>query len=148
MPSNYSELLDSGQIADLAAFLLQPARRQSVFTIQRREGAFDILLNGTSVASYVFEHPTLTRPALVNVRTVSSIPVTREFPAPENADHRWMHPGIGLSFGWLDGHDYWRLNAPVKHAAFLTEPQSGADHVTDRKLLFAGAVVLSAPRLR
>ena len=41
-----------------------------------------------------------------------------------------MHPGIGLSFGWLDGQDYWRLNAPVKHAAFLIEPQSGSDQVT------------------
>ena len=82
MPSNYAELLDTGRIADLAAFLLQPARKQNIFTVQRREGAIDILLNGTPVASYIFEHPTLTRPAVVNVRTVSGIPVTREFPAP------------------------------------------------------------------
>jgi hypothetical protein len=33
-----------------------------------------------------------------------------------------MHPGIGVSFGWLDGQDYWRGKARVRHGGFVVEP--------------------------
>jgi hypothetical protein len=41
-----------------------------------------------------------------------------------------MHPGIAMSFGWLDGHDYWRFKAKVEHLAFLQEPVANVDQLT------------------
>lgn len=101
------------------------------FRIERSDvrTEFHILLGAQPLAAYVFKHAELTWPALVNVRTVSGVPVTRPFPAPANADHRWMHPGIAISFGHLDGHDYWRLKAKVSHDRFLSEPTADRDRV-------------------
>jgi putative membrane-bound dehydrogenase-like protein len=118
MPSNFGELLSAPQIADLAAFLRAPGGLR----FELDDGQLALHFNGTPIGTYLFQHAELTRPAFVNIRTRSGIPVTREFPAPEAADHRWMHPGLALSFGWLDGHDYWRMKARVIHDTFLQEP--------------------------
>jgi putative membrane-bound dehydrogenase-like protein len=118
MPGNFGELLSAQQVADIAVFL----KTIPEFSVQRQPGSFDIRLGTNGVMTYLFAHPMLTRPALVNVRTAAGIPVTREFPAPKSADHRWMHPGLAISFGWLNGHDYWRMKAPVRHKSFLREP--------------------------
>ncbi len=138
MPSNYGEILTAQQIADLTAFLRASNGREGTdhsaaparFSIRSGDGQFDVLFGGRPVATYVFKHPQLKRPAFVNLRTTSGIPVTREFPAPAEADHRWMHPGIALSFGYLDGNDYWRFKAKVEHAAFLQEPLAGREQLT------------------
>jgi putative membrane-bound dehydrogenase-like protein len=138
MPSNYGEILHSQQVADITAFLRAPASLAETtrsaapqhFEGKRGDGQFEIFFGGAPVASYLFKHPQLTRPAIINVRTASGIPVTREFPAPPEADHRWMHPGIAMSFGWLDGNDYWRFKAKVEHEAFLKEPDFDRDRLT------------------
>ncbi|MEW6156534.1 MAG: DUF6807 family protein, partial [Verrucomicrobiota bacterium] len=129
MPANYAELLTAHQIADLVAFLRQsnanpdstPAASEE-FRVTQGAGELHVAFGKSPVFTYIFEHAQLTRPALVNVRTPSGILITREFPAPAGSDHEWMHPGIGLSFGWLDGHDYWRMRARVKHVRFTREP--------------------------
>ena len=36
-----------------------------------------------------------------------------------------MHPGLWMSFGWIDGNDYWRLASKVKFEQFLDEPKGG-----------------------
>jgi hypothetical protein len=147
MPSNYADLLDAQQVADIAAFLTRgpadPPRAVSAavesakrLDFKRSEDRLEIYYaapgdqQASPVATYLFSHPQLTRPALVNIRSASGARVTREFPAPAEADHRWMHPGIAMSFGWLDGHDYWRMRARVEHLAFVREPQAGEDGVS------------------
>ena len=131
MPQNFAEILSARQIADITAFLLsipeqerkaQFARNQ--FEAKGRDGAFDLFFGSTHIGTYLYKHNELTRPALINLQTASGIPLTREFPAPETADHRWMHPGLAISFGWLEGQDYWRLKSRVPHSAFIKEPTS------------------------
>jgi hypothetical protein len=73
---------------------------------------------------------------LVNVYSAGGIRVTRNFPPrlPEDRDpgytgeagiiHPVMHPGIWIGFGDLDGQDYWRLKAQVKHDGFVQPPQA------------------------
>lgn len=126
MPANFAHLLDAQEVADLVAYLQSATRSLApigpAFRFHRDNSKLEIFHGTHSVASYLFEHPELTRPAFVNVRTLNNLPVTREFPAPPDADHRLLHPGIAISFGDLDGHDYWRLNAKVRHASFTEEP--------------------------
>ena len=44
----------------------------------------------------------------------------------DNTDHANLHPGIWLSFGDLNGHDYWRLKARTLHVRFLEAPTADA----------------------
>ena len=78
------------------------------------------------MATYLLGHEKLTRRAFVNMRTPSGIKITRNFPPrrPEDIDpssrddqriiHPVMHPGLWMSFGWIDGNDYWRLTSKVQ----------------------------------
>jgi putative membrane-bound dehydrogenase-like protein len=136
MPANYAELLGPGQVADLVAYLREASVPQETpefpdrFRLERRPGELVIALNNQPVATYLYEHSDLTRPAWVNLRTPSGRRVTREFPAPEGSDHRWMHPGVAMSFGDVSGNDPWRLKARVRHVGFLQEPEIGSHGVT------------------
>ncbi len=136
MPAGFGSLLTAGQVADIVAWL-RTCRllgdRDGVAFRERPDG-LDILLRGRRVATYLTRHPQLTRRALVNVTTPTGIPVTRSFPprAPEDLDpgytaeqgiiHPVMHPGIWISFGDLDGNDYWRLRARVEFDGFVEPP--------------------------
>ena len=35
-----------------------------------------------------------------------------------------MHPGLWMSFGWISGNDYWRLQSKVIFDNFLKEPKA------------------------
>jgi hypothetical protein len=108
------------------------------FGFQKTPGQLHITVDGRELATYLVDHPKLTRRALVNVRTPGGIQVTRNFPprAPEDLDpgyrhengiiHPLMHPGLWMGFGDVDGNDYWRLKARVEHVAFVEEPTGGA----------------------
>ena len=97
-------------------------------------GEVQLFLDQERVATYLLKHDKLTRRAFVNVRTPSGIPVTRNFPPklPEDLDpgfkgengmvHPMMHAGLWMSFGWIDGNDYWRLTSKVEHEGFLEVP--------------------------
>jgi hypothetical protein len=54
--------------------------------------------------------------------------VTRNYPPQEGdpKDHSTFHPGIWLSFGDINGNDYWRLKAKVEHEMFVEQPKGGA----------------------
>ncbi|MEM7383737.1 MAG: PVC-type heme-binding CxxCH protein [Verrucomicrobiota bacterium] len=147
MPSTYPFMLTAMQVADVVAYMkttganqaeektsepkavsVQPLRNpapDAPFRFERDGEALHLDLGDSRIATYLLEHPDLKRRAFVNVKTPSGIPVTRPFPAGEDADHRFMHPGISLAFGWLDGVDYWRMKAEVRHAGFLEEPETG-----------------------
>lgn len=88
-------------------------------------GRLEIGLGERTVATYLYEHSQLSRPALINVHAPTGRRITRVFPPtdPEDRDHEWIHGGMWLSFGDVSGHDYWRLKARVRHARFLQQPQ-------------------------
>ncbi|MEM1295733.1 MAG: PVC-type heme-binding CxxCH protein [Verrucomicrobiota bacterium] len=132
----YSALLDAQALADLTAYLLT---QKQGFAIHQHSDSLEIRLDQKPIATYLLDHPELTRRAFVNVRTPSGLPVTRRFPPrnPEDLDpgyrgeagiiHPIMHPGLWMSFGWIDGNDYWRLQSKVKFEGLLEEPLVSRD---------------------
>lgn len=149
MPA-YDEVLKPQDVADLTAWLLAehssveaagpPEKRQRVqrkpipydhtsarFSVFQERGALVFRLNRRLLGRYVYEHEKLTRPAWIDMHSTSGIRVTRNFPPrlPEDEgamDHELMHPGIWISFGHLDGEDYWRLTSRTRHAEFVESP--------------------------
>jgi putative membrane-bound dehydrogenase-like protein len=136
MPDGFNKLMSAQQIADIVAWLMTQTviGDREGFSFRDREDRLDISFGTQRIATYLKEHPQLTRRALVNVTTPSGIPVTRNFPPrkPEDIDpgytaedgiiHPNMHPGIWLSFGDVDGNDYWRLKAKVVFDGFIERP--------------------------
>ena len=93
------------------------------------DGRVAVLIDGMPIAVYSSESARFSRPCFHDVRTTSGVQLTR--PAPPIAgfdlvDHDTMHPGIWMSFGDINGCDYWRNKAIVKHVAFLERPQGAA----------------------
>lgn len=139
MPAGYATAMNAAQLASLVAWL-QQQKPELAWTEQ--DDALSLSLDGRNVATYLLRHGALTRRAFVNVQTPSGIPVTRTFPPEKPADldpgyrgedgiiHPVMHPGIWMSFGWINGHDYWRLKAPVVFERFLTPPTSSGDRAS------------------
>ena len=143
MPAGFNAMLTSQQLADMTAYLLslkKPERIQAAegeFAFQQKERELDLYLGKTRVATYLLDHDQLTRRAFVNIRTPGGLPVTRNFPPrkPEDIDpgyrgetgiiHPVMHPGLWMSFGWIEGNDYWRLTSKVKFEEFLEAPKGG-----------------------
>ena len=130
-------MLTSQQLADITAWMLtlkkpkalQPAN--GVFQFHKKDNELQLILNEKQIASYLLDHPKITRRAFINFKTPSGIQVTRNFPAraPEDLDrngksiiHPLMHPGLWMSFGWVDGNDYWRLTSPVVLENFSEVP--------------------------
>jgi hypothetical protein len=90
-------------------------------------GRVAVIINGMPVAVYCYQDDQITRPYFAHVRTLNGLQVTRNHPPIEKydiADHSTIHPGIWMSFGDIDGSDYWRNKARVRHAEF-TEPPRG-----------------------
>ena len=104
------------------------------FSFRDSASELDIYFGKQRIATYLKDHPELTRRAFINVTTPSGIQVTRNFPPrlPEDRtigyeqeggiDHPVWHPGIWLGYGDLNGNDYWRLKARVVHDRFVGEP--------------------------
>jgi hypothetical protein len=112
------------------------------FHLQDSDDKLEIRYEDQHIATYLKRHGTLTRPAFVNVGLPSGIQVTRNFPPrkPEDLDpgysgeggmiHPMMHPGIWISYGHLDGNDYWRLKARVEFVKYVEKPKVKADLVS------------------
>lgn len=93
------------------------------------ERRLKIYIADQAVADYVFADNEISRPYFSHVKTLSGKQVSRNHPPREGADktdHANMHPGIWLSFGDLNGHDYWRLKARTSHIRFLEPPSVDA----------------------
>jgi hypothetical protein len=96
----------------------------AVFSFEQKADRLSVKLNGRDFATYLHRHKELTRPGWVHVYSPSGIRVTRDFPPKDEkaADHKFMHPGIWISFGHLDGEDYWRLTSRTRHVEFAEKP--------------------------
>ncbi|MEL6108779.1 MAG: PVC-type heme-binding CxxCH protein [Planctomycetota bacterium] len=144
MPDGYAKQLSPQQIADVTAWLMtqKAVGDRQGFWFQDSGDELNIHFGEQQIATYLKRHPMLTRRALVNVTTPNGFQLTRNFPprTPEDVDpgyraekgiiHPVMHPGIWISFGDVDGNDYWRLQSRVIFDRF-TETPSG-DRETGR----------------
>ena len=98
-----------------------------VVSFEQKPGALTILVGGKPFASYIYEDEKITRPYFAHVKSPCGIQVTRNYPPQEGdpKDHSTFHPGIWLSFGDINGNDYWRLKAKVEHEMFVEQPKGG-----------------------
>jgi hypothetical protein len=108
----------------------QKARKtsnQPVVAFEQKPGELMITIGGKPFASYVYEDPKISRPYFAHVKSSCGIQVTRNYPTQEGdpKDHATFHPGIWLSFGDINGNDYWRLKAKVEHEMFVEQPKGG-----------------------
>ncbi len=93
----------------------------------------ELRIGNQTFAHYVYKDPVISRPSFCNVKTPRGMQVTRNHPVQrgDKGDHPTMHPGIWLSFGDLDGHDFWRLKAATEHVRFVEDLKSESiDHQT------------------
>jgi hypothetical protein len=96
--------------------------------LQSKPGSVSISIAGRPFATFYYNDKTITRPYFAHVHAPSGEQVTRNHPPVEGrdlTDHATFHPGIWMSFGDINGSDYWRIKAPVKFEKFLEEPHGG-----------------------
>lgn len=136
MPDGFASMMTAQQIADLTAWLMtqKVAGDRDGFWFQETDAQLQVNYGKQPIATYLKDHPVLTRRALVNVHTPGGLQVTRNFPPrkPEDIDpgyaneagiiHPNMHPGLWISYGDVDGNDYWRLSSKVIFARYLDAP--------------------------
>jgi hypothetical protein len=92
------------------------------------DGRITIVIDDSPVAIYSYREERIKRPYFAHVRTPAGVQVTRQFPpvaGQDPTDHDAFHPGIWLSFGDINGCDYWRGAAEVRHEQLVEKPQPG-----------------------
>ena len=116
------------------------SRAAGDFAVEKKPDCLVITRGGQPVATYVFRDNKVLRPHFRQVHAPGGIQVTRNHPpvaGQDAADHDTMHPGLWLAFGDINGHDFWRNKAVIKHERF-TEPPV----VRDGTLAFATENIL------
>lgn len=105
------------------------AEGQPAIEFQRQPGAVVITAGGAPVATYFYADKEITRPFFAHAYAPGKVAVTRNHPPRpgiDDTDHgttgNYFHPGIWLAFSSLNGNDYWRLKAAVRHERFVDEP--------------------------
>jgi hypothetical protein len=93
-------------------------------SFRKDTGRMDILMGDSSVATYVHEDPAIPRPYFCQLKTLNGVQITRLHPPDPvinkgNDDHEVLHPGIWLAFGDINGKDFWRNKARIRHAKFI-----------------------------
>jgi hypothetical protein len=101
-----------------------------------REGdrQVDILVDGQAFTSYVWPD-SLTKPVLFPIRTERGTPVTRGFPLEPRPGERTDHPhhvGLWLSYGDVNGVDFWNNST-----ALPAERQAGMGRSRHRRIVSA-----------
>jgi hypothetical protein len=95
------------------------------------KGALAITIDGEPFTTYVYQDKAITRPYFAHAKAPGGIQVTRNHPPIDGVDlpdHDKLHPGVWMSFGDVNGSDFWRLAAPVKFERFVVEPTGGDGH--------------------
>lgn len=92
--------------------------------LNKQPGQIEITVGGKPFATYIYADPKISRPYFAHVHAPNGTQVTRNHPpiaGKDKMDHPEFHPGIWMAFGDIEGNDYWRLKAPVKHAEFVSD---------------------------
>ena len=92
------------------------AQNKRAVTFQQKTGVLHINIGGKRFADYHFRTPGETRPFFANVYAPGQIKATRNYPPRKNdlKDHP-HHQGIFLTFGDLNGIDFWHRKGKVAH---------------------------------
>ncbi len=113
------------------------------FNVIQKRDSLQILYAGNPLAEYVFRDTTILRPYFANLKTLSGLQVTRNYPpvpGKDATDHDTMHPGLWLAFGDVNGSDFWRNGGTIKHLRFKTQPE-----VKEGRLTFSTESELLSP---
>ncbi len=105
----------------------QGATTETGITFESHGHEMGILVDGAPFATYVWEDDVLPRPYFAQLHAPGGEQVTRNYPPHPvhdrgNDDHGTYHPGLWLAFGDINGADFWRLQARVRHIKFLESP--------------------------
>lgn len=130
----FNAMLTSQQCADIAAWLMtqkaggsKPSQnRVAPLEVKKEPTRLLITQDKQTVAEFYFADSRVKRPCFADLRAPGGIKVTRNFPPIEGKDamdHADMHPGLWLGFGDLNGSDFWRNKATMRHDKFLAEPE-------------------------
>lgn len=104
------------------------------------ETSLDINIEGDHFATYVWKDDLIPRPYFRQVMAPNGNQVTRRYPTDpvlnkNNDDHATYHPGIWLAFGDINGQDFWRNKAEVRHVRFGSQPVSDSSIANFRVLI-------------
>lgn len=105
------------------------AAGEPVVSFDRADDAVVLRIGDARVGRYVLRDAAVPRPYFVDLKTLGGRQVTRVHPPREGqdaVDHPGMHTGLWLSFGDLNGNDYWRLKARTEHVRFVEDPKGEA----------------------
>jgi hypothetical protein len=83
--------------------------------VQEGERRVDVTVDGTAFTSYLWPE-SLTKPVLFPVLTAKGTPVTRGFPLAPRPGERTDHPhhaGLWLSYGDVNGVDFWNNSSAL-----------------------------------
>ena len=93
--------------------------------LKQQPGKLLINIDSQTIATYVYEDSQILRPYFTGIKSPNGVQVTRHHPPRkgiDSDDHETMHPGLWLAFGDINGNDFWRNKATVKHAGFVKKP--------------------------
>ena len=118
-------------VCGLASGLSQTAGAD--LSIELHKNQLVVLSDSRPVAVYVFRDPDVLRPYFKDLCAPNRIQVTRNHPPIEGrdaTDHGSMHPGLWMAFGDVNGHDFWRNQAEIRHERFIQPPRVQENQVT------------------
>jgi hypothetical protein len=132
----FSALTLGGGLALSASQAPQPATGEakgssaqgSAVAFRHAPNVLHIDIGGRPFADYIYSNKVITRPFFAHVKSPAGIQVTRNYPPDPDkdlTDHDTFHPGLWMSFGDINGNDYWRLKARVEHEMFVEAPEGG-----------------------
>lgn len=104
------------------------------FDFEMTADRLNVSLDQVPIGGYVFHDDQIPRPYWTGMRAPGGQRITRVHPpsATDYADHPAMHPGIWLAFGDINGYDFWRNKARIKHVRFVKKPA-----LRDDRLVFS-----------
>ncbi len=123
-------------------------KKAADFSVNLKRDRLIISLANQEVAEFVFDDPQILRPYFTQLRTIGGHQVTRNHPpivGHDPVDHETMHPGLWLAFGDINGSDFWRNKAQIKHARFTEQPsvgEHGLTFATEAELISADQIKL------
>ena len=92
------------------------------FAVKQSTDSLAIRFANEPVAEYVFQDAKILRPYFTRVHVPGGMQITRNHPpiqGKDATDHDTMHPGLWLAFGDINGQDFWRNKAVIKHNRFI-----------------------------
>lgn len=112
-----------------ALFCAASVNADDPISVENAPGKLLFSIGGEPFAAYHYED--VKRPFFANVYAPGKIKATRNFP-PEKGDQtdHPHHQGIFLTFGDLNGIDYWHGTGKTVHAGFVKEPATAAGRMT------------------